>query len=110
VNVVVQISPELADKVASTDEVFIFARATTGPKIPLAATKISASALPLTVTLDDSTSMGSDVTLSTANEVEIIAVLSKHGSVKPQSGDIKGIVDAVKVGQQATLTLNTLVQ
>ncbi|QIR13223.1 c-type cytochrome biogenesis protein CcmI [Shewanella aestuarii] len=110
VNVVVQISPELADKVAATDEVFIFARATTGPKIPLAATKVSASALPLTVTLDDSSSMGSDVTLSSANEVEIIAVLSKHGSVKPQTGDIKGVIDAVKVGQQATLTLNTLVQ
>jgi len=110
VNVAVSIAPELADKVGPTDQVFIFARATQGPKVPLAATKISASDLPLTITLDDSTSMGGDVKLSGATEVEIIAVLSKNGSVKPQAGDIKGIVEAVKVGGETTLSLNTLVQ
>ncbi|MGZ9896875.1 c-type cytochrome biogenesis protein CcmI [Shewanella gaetbuli] len=110
VSVSVEVAPELADKVAQGDQIFIFARATQGPKVPLAATKISASELPATVTLDDSTSMGGDVKLSGAAEVEIIAVLSKHGSVKPQAGDIKGVVDAVKVGDTTTLTLNTLVQ
>ena len=89
---------------------FIFARATQGPKVPLAATKISASSLPVTVTLDDSTSMGGDVKLSSVGEVEIIAVLSKNGSVKPQSGDLKGNIKAVKVGGNATLTLDILVQ
>jgi cytochrome c-type biogenesis protein CcmH len=106
----ISISPELADKVADTDTVFIFARATQGPKVPLAATKISASSLPATITLDDTTSMGGDVTLSSVQEVEIIAVLSKNGSVKPQSGDLKGTIKAIKVGENAALTLDTLVQ
>jgi cytochrome c-type biogenesis protein CcmH len=106
----ISISPELADKVADTDTVFIFARATQGLKVPLAATKISASSLPTTITLDDSTSMGGDVTLSSVQEVEIIAVLSKNGSVKPQSGDLKGTIKAIKVGGNAALTLDTLVQ
>ncbi|QDE29621.1 c-type cytochrome biogenesis protein CcmI [Shewanella polaris] len=106
----ISISPDLADKVADTDTVFIFARSTQGPKVPLAATKISASSLPMTITLDDSTSMGGDVTLSSAQEVEVIAVLSKNGSVKPQSGDLKGMVKAVKVGGNAALILDTLVQ
>ncbi|WP_394132472.1 c-type cytochrome biogenesis protein CcmI [Shewanella maritima] len=110
VDVTLNIAPELAQQVASTDMVFIFARSTTGPKVPLAATKISAASLPATVTLDDSTSMGGDVTLSGANEVEIIAVLSKHGSVKAQAGDFKGKVDAVKVGNDASLTIDTIVQ
>jgi cytochrome c-type biogenesis protein CcmH len=106
----VSIAPELADKVADSDTVFIFARATQGPKVPLAATKISASSLPATITLDDSTSMGGDVTLSSVQEVEIIAVLSKNGSVKPQPGDLKGTIKAIKVGDNAALTLDTLVQ
>ncbi|MGX9463172.1 c-type cytochrome biogenesis protein CcmI [Shewanella sp. A14] len=110
VGIEVSISPELADLVSDTDTIFIFARATQGPKVPLAATKISASSLPTTITLDDSTSMGGDVRLSSVQEVEIIAVLSKNGSVKPKSGDLKGMIKAVKVGDKATLTLDTLVQ
>ncbi|GIU02629.1 c-type cytochrome biogenesis protein CcmI [Shewanella sp. KT0246] len=110
VDVEIAISPELADKVSSTDMVFIFARSTQGPKVPLAATKISANSLPVTVTLDDSTSMGGDVKLSSAENVEIIAVLSKHGSVKAQAGDLKGVVASVAVGEEAKLTLDTVVQ
>jgi len=106
----ISIAPELADKVADTDTIFIFARSTQGPKIPLAATKISARSLPTTITLDDSTSMGGDVTLSSVQEVEIIAILSKNNSVKPQSGDVKGTIKAIKVGDNAALTLDTLVQ
>lgn len=110
VSITLDISPELADKVSTTDQIFIFARATQGPKIPLAATKINASAFPISVTLDDSTSMGADVALSSAKQVEVIAVLSKHGSVKPQAGDITGELASVNVGDKAQLTLNTLVQ
>ncbi len=106
----VTISDALADKVSDTDVVFIFARATQGPKVPLAATKISAANLPATITLDDSTSMGGDIKLSSVKEVEVIAVLSKNGSVKPQTGDLKGSIDAIAVGANAKLTLDTLVQ
>ncbi|MGI2176075.1 c-type cytochrome biogenesis protein CcmI [Shewanella ulleungensis] len=106
----VTISEELADKVSETDTIFIFARATQGPKVPLAAMKISAANLPTTIILDDSTSMSGDLTLSSAKEVEVIAVLSKNGSVKPQAGDLKGTIDTIAVGGSATLTLDTLVQ
>ncbi|PMG27469.1 c-type cytochrome biogenesis protein CcmI [Shewanella sp. 10N.286.52.C2] len=110
VDVAISIAPELADQVSSSDMVFIFARSTQGPKVPLAATKISANSLPVTVTLDDTTSMGGDVKLSSAANVEIIAVLSKHGSVKAQPGDLKGIVASVAVGKEAKLLLDTVVQ
>ncbi|MDR8526065.1 MULTISPECIES: c-type cytochrome biogenesis protein CcmI [Shewanella] len=110
VTVEVSISPELQSKVESTDMVFIFARATEGPKVPLAATKISAESLPVTVTLDDSTNMGGNVTLSGANAVEVIAILSKHGSVRAQPGDIQGTLAKVKVGDKGQLVLDTQVQ
>jgi cytochrome c-type biogenesis protein CcmH len=106
----VSIAPELAAKVSNTDMLFIFARATEGPKVPLAATKVSAKSLPVTVTLDDSTNMGGNVKLSDATDVEVIAVLSKHGSVKPQPGDLQGKVASIKVGASGELVLDTEVQ
>ncbi|MCG9732128.1 c-type cytochrome biogenesis protein CcmI [Shewanella sp. Isolate13] len=110
VTVEVSISPELQAKVASTDMLFIFARSTEGPKVPLAATKISAESLPATITLDDSTGMGGNTKLSDAKAVEIIAVLSKHGSVRAQTGDIQGKLAMIKVGDTGQLVLDTQVQ
>ncbi|MGL4834157.1 MAG: c-type cytochrome biogenesis protein CcmI [Shewanella sp.] len=110
VSIQISISPELAAKVSADDTIFVFARATQGPKIPLAATKVSAKSFPVTVTLDDSTGMGSDMKLSQASHVEVIAVLSKHGDIKPQPGDIQGKVTSVAVGESATLMLDTQVQ
>ncbi|MEC4728798.1 c-type cytochrome biogenesis protein CcmI [Shewanella sp. D64] len=110
VNVEVSVSPELLEEVGSSDMLFIFARNTEGPKVPLAAIKISAKSLPTTITLDDSTSMGGDVKLSGAKEVEIIAVLSKHGTVKPQTGDLQGYLAAVKVGATAQLIIDKQVE
>ncbi|MCL1052131.1 c-type cytochrome biogenesis protein CcmI [Shewanella abyssi] len=110
VTIEVSISPELQAQVASTDMLFIFARSTEGPKVPLAATKVSAESLPATITLDDSTNMGGNVKLSDAKAVEVIAVLSKHGSVKPQAGDIQGKLSMLKVGDTGQLILDTQVQ
>ncbi|QQX80114.1 c-type cytochrome biogenesis protein CcmI [Shewanella sp. KX20019] len=110
VTIEVSISPDLQAQVASTDMLFIFARSTEGPKVPLAATKVSAESLPATITLDDSTNMGGNVKLSDAKAVEVIAVLSKHGSVKPQAGDIQGKLSMVKVGDTGQLILDTQVQ
>lgn len=110
VNVEVSVSDELAQQVGSSDMLFIFARNTEGPKVPLAAVKVSAKSLPTTITLDDTTSMGGDVKLSGAKQVEIIAVLSKHGTVKPQTGDLKGHLAMVNVGDTAQLIIDTQVK
>jgi cytochrome c-type biogenesis protein CcmH len=110
VTVQVSVAPELAAKVSSTDMVFVFARPTEGPSVPVAATKVSAKALPVTVTLDDSTNMGGNVKLSDTKAVEIIAVLSKHGNVKPQTGDLQGKIASVDVGGNGSLVLDTEVK
>ncbi|MGL6012957.1 MAG: c-type cytochrome biogenesis protein CcmI [Shewanella oncorhynchi] len=110
VNVTISISAELAAKASPEDTIFIFARATEGPKVPLAATKVSAKSFPITVILDDSSGMGGDVKLSDAANVEVIAVLSKQGNIKPQTGDIQGKISKVAVGDTANLVLDTQVQ
>ncbi|MGL5048084.1 MAG: c-type cytochrome biogenesis protein CcmI [Shewanella sp.] len=110
VTIAISISPELASKAGPDDTIFVFARAVEGPKVPLAATKVSAKSLPVTIILDDTTGMGGDAKLSQTKNVEVIAVLSKHGDIKPQSGDIQGKISNVAVGTSASLVLDTQVQ
>jgi len=93
----VAVSPSLAKQVAPTDTVFIFARASSGPRMPLAAMRIPASELPKEFTLDDAMSMAG-AKLSTANEVIVEARLSHTGNALAQPGDLFGKSAPVKPG------------
>jgi cytochrome c-type biogenesis protein CcmH len=90
VQVRVQLKGELVAQVASTDTVFIFARAVQGPKMPLAIVRKQVKDLPVTVTLDDSMAMMPALKLSNFPQVIIGARVSKSGDATPQSGDLEG--------------------
>lgn len=86
----VDIAPELKLKSLPTDTVFVYARATNGPKMPLAIVRKQVQDLPLKVVLDDSMAMGPMAKLSSVAEVEILARVSKQGSPAPNPGDFEG--------------------
>lgn len=111
IRVTVDLDPALRDKVQASDRVFIFARALSGPPMPLAAARHQVKDLPLTVVLDDSMAMMPQLTLSKFPEVVIGARISKSGDPIPKSGDLQGEVSPVKPGQQevVTLVVNTIV-
>ncbi|HEX4524347.1 MAG TPA: c-type cytochrome biogenesis protein CcmI [Casimicrobiaceae bacterium] len=94
----VAVSPSLAQKVAPTDTVFIFARAPAGPRMPLAAMRIPASELPKEFTLDDAMGMAAGTKLSNAGEVIVEARLSRTGNAIAQPGDLFGKTGPVKPG------------
>jgi len=94
----VSLSPALAGKVDSAATVFIFTRAAEGPRQPLAAVRRQVKELPAGFTLDDSQSMSAEMKLSNFREVVVGARISKSGSATPQSGDLQGISQKVKVG------------
>lgn len=94
----VSLSPALSAKVKSTDTVFIFTRAAEGSRQPIAAVRRQASELPAQFTLDDSQSMSAGMKLSSFREVVVGARIAKSGSATPQSGDLQGISQKVKVG------------
>jgi cytochrome c-type biogenesis protein CcmH len=94
----VTLAEALAVNAAPTDTVFIFARAATGPPMPLAVLRKQVKDLPLDFMLDDSMAMAPDLKLSRFSEVIVVARISRSGSATPQSGDVQGFSEAVKIG------------
>jgi len=69
---------------------FIYAKAASGPPMPLAVKRLKVADLPLTVTLDDSLAMTPEMTLSKFSSVIVGARISASGQASPQSGDLEG--------------------
>jgi cytochrome c-type biogenesis protein CcmH len=100
IEVHVNLAPALQDKVNPNDTLFIYARATKGSPMPLAIVRKSASELPTTVTLDDSTAMMPAMKLSSFEEVAVLARISQSGLAMEQSGDLKGQISPVNIKTQ----------
>ena len=78
--------PVLAD--ATPDQaVFIYARASNGPPMPLAVSRLSVRDLPVTVTLDDTMAMIPAMKLSSFASVTVGARVSASGNAIAESGD-----------------------
>ncbi|SFN66862.1 c-type cytochrome biogenesis protein CcmI [Nitrosospira briensis] len=94
----VTLSPSLAGKASPNDSLYIFARAKTGPKAPLATLRLQVKDLPASFSLNDSMAR-SGVQLSTfPAEVVVGARISKSGSPMPQSGDLQGFSQPIRIG------------
>lgn len=94
----VNIQPELVSKLAPSDTLFIYARASAGPKMPLAILRLKASDLPATFTLTDDMAMMPTMKMSSFPEIVIEARISKSGQAVPSSGDLQGFSKPVKLG------------
>lgn len=86
----VVLGPELAQRVAAGDTLFVFARAAQGPRIPLAIVRQPAGTWPFRFSLDDSMAMAPTLKLSGFAQVVVGARVSRSGNATPQSGDLVG--------------------
>jgi len=105
IEVSVTLDAALADRAAPDDTVFIFARAVSGPRMPLAIARKKVSDLPVSVTLDDSMAMSPAMVLSRFPQVTLGARISKSGQAISQSGDLQGIKSPVTPGQKETVQI-----
>lgn len=105
VTVEVSLAEPLWPQADVNDSVFVYAKAISGPPMPLAAHRARVQDLPLTVTLDDSMAMAPAMKLSGFAEVTVGARISKSGQATPQSGDLEGEVSPVKPGQAGTVKI-----
>lgn len=93
IRVRVTLADAVEKKAAPDDTVFIFARAASGPPMPLAIVRKQVKDLPVEVTLDDSMSMMQGMSLSSFDKVVIGARVSKTGTATPSTGDLQGLTD-----------------
>lgn len=94
----VDIAPALKAQLSPDDTLFVFARAPSGSRMPLAILRKKASELPLSFTLDDSLAMSPAARLSSAPQVLIGARISKSGEALPKPGDLQGLSGVVALG------------
>lgn len=94
----VRIAPTLASHVSPGDVLLVYAKAMSGPSMPLAIMRTSAAKLPLAFQLDDGQAMLPELRLSSVNEVALMARISHSGGATPQPGDLEGALRPVRVG------------
>jgi cytochrome c-type biogenesis protein CcmH len=85
----VALDAEMLDRVAATDTVFVYAKAVSGPPMPLAVARHRVADLPLQVVLNDSMAMMPQMKLSSFDRVLVGARISKTGQAMPQPGDLQ---------------------
>lgn len=87
--VVVDLAPALKAKLAVDDSVFVFARQTDGPPMPVAAKRVPARDFPITVALGDGDSPMPTLKLSESFPVQLSARISKSGQANRGPGDLE---------------------
>ena len=92
----VALSPQLQAEPDTT--VFVFAKAVSGPPMPLAVARFPVSELPRTVVLDDSMAMAPGMRLSGFPSVRVVARVSRGGGPIAQPGDFEGEAGPVPTG------------
>lgn len=76
----VSLSPEVQQKVQPDDAVFVFARALSGPPMPLAAKRLKVSDLPVQISLSDVDAMMPELKMSQFDQVQLVARVSRAGN------------------------------
>jgi cytochrome c-type biogenesis protein CcmH len=106
--VTVDIEKNIKQKFNADDVVFIYAKAKQGPRMPLAAQRLTLSALPITVILDDSMAMVDGMNISAFDQLVVSARVTKSGSAIAKSGDYIGQTE-LEVKNKGTVTKLNLV-
>jgi cytochrome c-type biogenesis protein CcmH len=101
--VAVSLSEQLTADPAT--QVFVFARAVSGPPMPLAVARLTVADLPVTVTLDDSMAMTPALKLSSFEQVEVVARISLRGIANRGSGDMEGAFGPVSPAEQTQVSV-----
>jgi len=85
----VTVAPELAAKIPRNATLFVIARQSGGPPMPVAVEKLAATDFPREVVLDDGDSPMPTMKLSQLDTVDVLARISASGNAMPQSGDLE---------------------
>ena len=103
IQVAVSLAEPLKSRANANQSLFIYAKAASGPPMPLAVKRLRVADLPITVTLDDSLAMTPEMRLSNFPQVMVGARISASGQAVPQSGDLEGEIGPVATAENFSL-------
>jgi cytochrome c-type biogenesis protein CcmH len=101
----VSLDPKLRDKAPAGATVFVFARAASGPPMPLAVQRLNLADLPRQVSLTEAMGMLPNMKLSQFPQVVIGARISASGDPRAQSGDLQALSAPLDVKTRTPVTL-----
>ena len=84
----IKLDPQLASQARPNDLLFIYAKAASGPPMPLAAKRMKVSDLPVQISLSDSDAMMPQMSLSKFDQIIVGARVSRTGNPVGQPGDL----------------------
>src|SRR5690554_150431 len=103
----VTISDEMLKQTSGTDTVFVFARAESGPPMPLAAKRLTVADLPASIALTDEDSLLPQLKLSSIGRVKLQASVSSSGDAMQAQWSSEAIlIDATEEGVQHPLRID----
>lgn len=111
IRIEVMLDPALALNSNGDDAVFVFAKAQTGPPMPLAVSKRQVKELPLSISLTEDMAMLPEMTIAGFDDLIITARISKSGNPIQQAGDLVSeniLVTPENDGQVVNLTINAI--
>lgn len=111
ISITVDLDPALADSQPQNGTLFVFAKAASGPQMPLAVVKMTEYSFPLTVTLSDANAMVDGLNLSSVEQIILTARLSKDATVVTSSGELEGKSDVLERAnvKEYSLLINELI-
>ncbi|WP_421419420.1 c-type cytochrome biogenesis protein CcmI [Pseudoalteromonas lipolytica] len=111
IKITVNLDESLSNKQPENGTLFIFAKAASGPQMPLAVVKMTEYSFPLEVTLSDSNAMVDGLNLSSVDKIILTARLSKDETVVTSSGELEGNSDVLerKNVKEYALLINELI-
>ncbi|MCK4710516.1 MAG: hypothetical protein KAU21_18015, partial [Gammaproteobacteria bacterium] len=107
ISILVTLDESLASQVQPNDLVFVYAKAASGPPMPLAAKRLKVSDLPANVSLSDSDAVMAQMKLSSFQQIKIGARVSKPGDPVAKAGDLfdeTGVINKSSIN--GTIELN----
>jgi len=111
VTIKVQLSESVAQDLPASTPVFVYAKATNGPPMPLAVARRTLGDIPFTVTLSDDDAMMPAMRLSQFAEIDVGARISLSGDAIASSGDFYGELSiASGDGEDVTIEIASEVQ
>lgn len=105
ISVRIDLDENLQAELSGNETLFVFARALSGPPAPLAVQRLPVSDWPVELSLSDADAMAPGLTLSSFDQVEIVARISATGNAIAQPGDLEGISDPIATSESSAVLI-----